>query len=244
VPLLTALLLVFLTVTPGWAQSPLVAELKAWASRYHEDPAKLDQLRQGLTEAVKRDSHVDNWIALAQICFIWGDIRARTADEKLEAYEQGRQAAKRAVELAPRNALAHFWYGTNTGRWGQTKGVLRSLFLLPTVKEEIEITLQLDPKLAAAYSLAGNVLYEVPALFGGDLDRAEEMFRKGLQLDPRFTGMRVGLAKALIKKWRIAEARREIEAVLAEKAPTNLADWTMKDVKQARELLESIKDRS
>lgn len=240
---LAAVLIIAFSAAPAWAQSPLVAEVRAWATRYHEDPPRIDTLRVGLAEAVKADPNVDTLIALAQVCFIWGDIRARTSEEKLEAYDQGRQAAKRAVELAPKNALAHFWYGTNTGRWGQTKGVLRSLFLLPTVKEEIETVLQLDPNLPAAYSLAGNVYYEVPGLFGGDLDKSEQMFRKGLELNPKFTGMRVGLAKTLIKKGRIPEARRELEAVLDEKAPANLADWTMKDSKQARELLESIKGK-
>lgn len=83
----------------------------------------------------------------------------------------------------------------------------------------------------------------MPGLLGGDLGKAEEMFRKGLELDPRFTGMRVGLAKTLIKKKRIAEARRELEAVLVEKEPRNLADWTLKDSREARALLESIKGR-
>ncbi len=241
---LITLLAVLLCAASAWAQSPLVAELRAWANRYHEDPSQIDKIRQGLTEAIKTDSHLDNFLALAQVCFIWGDVRARTAADKLEAYEQGRQAAKRAAELAPRNALAHFWYATNAGRWGQTRGVLRSLFLLPTVKEEMETALQLDPKLTAAYSLAGTVYYEVPAFVGGDLDRSEQLFRKGLELDPRFTGIRVGLAKTLIKKGRIPEARRELERVLGEKAPSNPADWTVKDSRQARELLESIKGKS
>ncbi|HET7876783.1 MAG TPA: tetratricopeptide repeat protein [Methylomirabilota bacterium] len=236
--------LVLAVAAPAWAQSPLAADVRTWATRYHEDPAQLDRLRAGLAQALKTDSHVDNLIALAWVCYIWGDVRAKTTDEKLEAYDEGRQAAKRAVELAPRNALAHLWYGVNTGRWGQTKGVLRSLFLLPTVKEEIEITLELNPKLVGAYSLAGNVYYEVPGLFGGDLDKSEEMFRKGLEIDPRFTGLRVGLAKTLIKKGRIPEARRELEAVLAEKTPSNRADWTLKDSKQARELLASIRGKS
>src|SRR2546430_6477417 len=43
----------------------------------------------------------------------------------------------------------------------------------------------------SVYALAGNVYYEVPGVFGGDLDRAERMFRRGLEQDPRFTGMRV-----------------------------------------------------
>lgn len=241
---LLAVLVLLLAPGPSWAQSPLVAELRAFATRYHEDPPRLDRLREGLEQAVKTDAHVDNFIALAQISFIWGDIRAKTAEEKLDAYDRGRHAAGRAVELAPRNATAHFWHGTNAGRWGQTKGVTRSLFLLPTVNREIQAVIELDPGFTAVYALAGNVHYEVPAFLGGGLDKAEEMFRKGLGLDPKFTGMRVGLAKTLIKKGRFAEARRELQLVLDEKAPTNLADWTLKDVKQARELLESIKGKS
>ncbi|MBI2155198.1 MAG: tetratricopeptide repeat protein [Candidatus Rokubacteria bacterium] len=230
-------------VNPSWAQSPLVAELESFATRYHEDPPRLDKLREGLAQAVKAEPRVENLVALARVCFIWGDIRAADRDQKLEAYDQGREAAKKAIELDPKSAAAHFWYGTNTGRWGQTKGVLRSLFLLSTVQEEIQAVLSLDPKFAAVYSLAGNVYYEVPGLLGGDLNKSEEMFRKGLELDPKYTGMRVGLAKTLIKKGRIAEARRELQAVLDEKEPWNLADWMMKDSKQARALLESIKDK-
>ena len=242
-PILTAILLLVM-VSVAWAESPLVMEVRASAATYHQNPAHLDTLRSTLTDVAKANPSVDSLLALAHICFVWGDNRARTPEEKLEAYEQGRQAAKRAVELAPRSALAHFWYGTNTARWGQTRGVVRSLFLLPTVKQEIATVLDLDPTFAPAYALAANVYYEVPPLLGGDLDRAEQMFRKGLALAPRFTAMRVGLAKTLIKKGRLAEARKELQAVLDEQAPDNVADWTTKDSRRARELLESIRDRS
>lgn len=40
-----------------------------------------------------------------------------------------------------------------------------------------------------------------------------------------------------------AEARDELLAVLDETAPSNLADWTSKDVPEARRLLDSIRDR-
>lgn len=87
----------------------------------------------------------------------------------------------------------------------------------------MRLALELDPELAA-YALAGNVYHEVPPLLGGDLARAHEMFHKGLALDPRFTAMRVGLARVLISQRRIAEARRELQAVIDEPAPSNLAD--------------------
>jgi len=233
-----------LAATNAWARSPFVAELRSFSTRYHENPSRLDAIRAGLEGAARTGEDVETLVALAQVCFIWGDVRAVSDDQKLEAYDRGRQAAKRAVELDSKNILAHFWYGANTARWGQTKGVVRSLFLLPAVKEEIRVILELDPSFPAVYALAGNVFYEVPGLLGGDLDKAEEMFRKGLELDPKFTAMRVGLGKTLIKKGRTAEARRELQAVLDEKSPSNLADWTLKDSQKARQLLQSIKGRS
>lgn len=239
--LLSALAALLLIAVPAAAQSPLVAELAALNLRYHEDLPRLDALYAQLTEAgAKSDAAPEMLIALAQAAFIWGDVRARTPEEKLEAYERGRQAAERAVALAPRSPLAHLWLAVNAGRWGQTKGVLRSLFLLPTVKEHMETAITLDPGLVPAYVLAGSVYYEVPGLFGGDLEKSEAMFRKALALDPRWTGARVGLARTLVKRGRAPEARREAEAVLAERQPRNPADWTLKDSRDARALLSSL----
>lgn len=238
-----AIVLVLCTAGAGWAQSPLAAEVRALASRYHEDPARIDTLRAAVTRAAETDPQVENLLALAQIAFLAGDIRARTPEDKLAAYEQGRQAARRAAELAPRSARAHFWYATNAGRWGQTKGVLRSLFLLPEVTRGMETALELDPGFPPAYALAGTVYYEVPGLFGGDLEKSEALFRRGLEVDPRSTGLRVGLARTLIKRGRVAEARRELRAALDEKAPANVADWTLTDAPEARALLASIEGR-
>ena len=217
-----------------------MAELRRVSVRYHEDPTRLDTLREGLGRAAAADPRPENLVALAQVEFIWGDIRAKTQEEKLKAYDTGRQAAKRVADADPRDVVARFWYATNTGRWGQTNGILHSLFLLPEVKREIAAILEMDPRFTPGYVLAGNVYYEVPGLLGGDLAKAEEFFRKGIELDPRYTMLRVGLGKTLIKLGRSDEARRELTAVVEEKAPRNLADWTMKDVPEAKRLLAGI----
>jgi tetratricopeptide (TPR) repeat protein len=235
-----ALLLVVGLAAPAAARSPLVAEMETLATRYHEAPARLDAVKDGLAQAARQEPDADTWIALARACFIWGDARATTDEQRLAAYAEGREAARRAVEMAPRSALAHLLYGINTGRWGQTRGVLRSLFLVAEVREATRKALELDPASPQAYALAGNVDYEVPGVFGGSLDRAETQFRKGLGLDPRFTALRIGLAKVLRKQGRTTEARRELETVLAETAPTNPAEWSTRDAPEARSLLAAL----
>jgi len=241
---LLATLLLAVAMWPAWlgAAEPPVKAARALIARYHEDPAAIDRARDLLEAALASDRQVDTMIMLSYVHFLWGDVRAATPEEKLAAYDQGRQLGQRAIELAPRNHDAHLWFAINTGRWGQTKGILRSLFLLPTVKEEIEVLLSLDPRSVRAHALAGNVLLEVPRLLGGDRDKAEEHFRKALEIDPRFTVVRVDLARVLIDTGRHAEARRELRRVIDERSPTVVADWTVKDLPRARRLLESIAD--
>ena len=239
--MLARLALVAIVVFRASAETP--ADAQALISRYDEDLTAIDRARDLLEDALKRESQVETMIMLSYVSFLWGDIRATTPEEKLAAYARGRELGKRAVELAPRNHDAHLWYAINTGRWGQTKGVLRSLFLLPTLREEIEILLQLDPRSVRAHSLAGNVYTEVPGLFGGDKEKAEEHFKKGLAIDPKFTVLRIDLARLYITTDRYAEARRELQRVIDETAPTFVADWTVKDRPRARQLLESIRDK-
>lgn len=238
--LLAALLLLAPAVAD--TQTP-AAEARALIARYHEDRTAIDRARDHLEGALKRDSRVETMIMLSYVSSLWADIRATTAEDKLAAYERGRELGKRAVELAPKDHDAHLWYAINTGRWGQTKGILRSLFLLPTVREEIDILFQLNPRSVRAHSLAGNVFLEVPGLFGGDKEKAEEHFKKGLAIDPKFTVLRTDLARLYIATGRYEEARRELQRVINETTPTIVADWTVKDLPRARQLLESIKDK-
>ena len=237
--LLVALLTVAVTAE---AQTP-VESARALVQRYHLDPTTLDRARDLLEAALAKDSQVETMIMLSYVHFLWADTRATTVEDKLAGYERGRELGERAVELAPRSAEAHLWYAINMGRWGQTKGIMRSLFLLPTVKREIETILTLDPRSARGHALAGTVYMEVPRLAGGDRAKAQEYFKKGLEIDPRFTVLRVDLARLYIGDGRYAEARKELTRVLEERAPRIVADWTVKDVPRARALLESVRDK-
>jgi tetratricopeptide (TPR) repeat protein len=239
---LALLAVVLAAAASAWAQTPVEAA-RALVARYHEDPTALDRARDLLDAALARDRKVETMAMLSYVQFLIGDVRATTAEDKLAAYDRGREIGKRAVELAPKSPDAHLWYAINTARWGETKGVLRSLFLLPTIREELDILLELDPRSVRAHILAGNVLLEVPGFAGGDRTKAEEHFKKALEIDPRFTNARVDLARVYIADTRYADARRELQRVVNETSPSVVADWTVKDAPRAQKLLESIKDR-
>ena len=231
-----------LSASLAFAETP-AETARGLIARYDEDPGRLDRAREVLEAALRAEQRVDTLITLSYVYFLVGDIRARSADDKLAAYDRGREIGRRAVELAPRDEDAHVWYAINTARWGQTKGVLRSLFLLPTVREEIETILNLNPRSVRGRALAGNVLMEVPSFAGGGKAQAEKQFRRGIEVDPHFTALRVDLARLLMASGRYDEARRELTQVVDEPAPTNVADWTVKDRPRAKELLESLRDK-
>jgi Tetratricopeptide repeat len=234
--------LFLLTTSVALAETPVEAA-RALVARYHEDQANIDRARDLLETALAKDRQVDTMIMLSYVQFLWGDLRARNDDEKLAAYDRGRQLGERAVELAPKNPEAHVWYGINTARYGQTRGIMRSLFLLPTVQREIDTILSLDPKNTRGHSLAGNVYMTLPRVAGGDMARAEEHFKKGLAIDAHVTVLRVDLARLYIATGRYVEARQELTRVLEERAPRIVADWTVRDAPRARALLDSIKDK-
>jgi tetratricopeptide (TPR) repeat protein len=238
-----AVVLALLVLAPPALADTPAESARALIARYDQDLNRLDRAKDLLETALAGERRVDTLVTLAYVYFLLGDIRARTPEEKLAAYDRGRELGKRAVELAPQNGEAHLWYAINTGRWGQTKGVLRSLFLLPTVREELTTILALSPNDPRGRALAGNVFLEVPGFAGGDRVRAEKHFRWGIDADPHYTGLRVDLARLLIDAGRYDEARRELTQVLEERAPTNIADWTVKDRPRARELLESLRDK-
>ena len=239
---LAVAVLIVAVVTRAAAETP-VETARALIARYHENQANIDRARELLTTALAKDRQVETMIYLSYVDFLWGDLRAKNTDEKLAAYDHGRSIGERAVELAPKNPEAHVWFAINTARYGQTRGVMRSLFLLPTVQREIDTTLALDPNNTRAYSLAGNVAMVLPRVAGGDMGKAEEHFKKGLAIDPRLTVLRVDLARVYIATGRYAEARQELTRVLDERAPRIVADWTVRDVPRARGLLDSIKDK-
>jgi hypothetical protein len=238
---ITTLVLGLLVASPAFAADPaLVTRMAHLAIHYDEGPARLDAGRAELEAAVAAEPSVPVLVSLAQISYVWGDVRATTRDDKLAAYERGRQVADLAVQRDPQNADARFWRAVNLGRSAELKGAFHALGEIKTLREEMNTILQRHPDYTSAYSFLGSYYLQLPRVLGGDLDEAMSMYRKGLALNPHGTGMRVGLAKTFIAKKMPKDARLELQRVLDETAPSNPAEWKLRDVPAARKLLETL----
>jgi tetratricopeptide (TPR) repeat protein len=239
---LVALLGVAALASAATAQPPLAAA-RTLLTRYHEDLGDLDRARDLLQTAAEREADADLAATLAQTWFLIGEFRARDESERLAAYDRGREAGRRAVALAPHSESAHVWYALNSARWAETRGIMRAASVVPTLRQEAQTILSLNPASVEGNTLAGGLAAELPAMLGGDRGRAEKHFRKALEADPRRTGTRLELARLYIATRRYGEAKDELQLVLDEPAASDLPYWTLRDAPRARALLESIGGR-
>jgi len=242
-----ALAVVLIVVAPASAPAETPVETaRGLLKQYQEDPARIDRARDLLEGAVAKGAgrDVPTLLALARAWFLYGEERAGTEDAKVAAYERARDLAKRATELAPKDPEAHLWYAITLGTWSQAKGLLHSALALRNLRREVDVVLQLDPKNIEAHIMAGSIARELPLLLGGDRKESEEHFKTAQRLDPRLTGVRIELAQLYVNMGRYAEARRELQAVLSEKAPTDRPRWTLKEAPRARQMLEAIRDKN
>jgi tetratricopeptide (TPR) repeat protein len=228
-----------------WAQNAdtLIDRAVELYETRHLNAANLDESEAILKGVVESDAkNVRALYELSKVCFLLGD-RADKKDEKLNLFNKGRDYGKRAIELDDESPDAHFWYMVNVGRVGQTKGVLNSLVLVPTVREEIEAVLEIDPKHTGALDAQAMLYYELPGLLGGNLNKSIEALNKGIALDSNYTLLYVDMAKVYIKKKNYEKARWYLNRALQIVTPTYEADHILDDRPDAVKLLEEIKDK-
>ncbi len=182
------------------------------------DPATLSQARE--LAAAQTQQHPEDAAAfyqLARVNSYLSDAYLMHHDKKNaeKALDAAIASVQQALKLNEKSADAHSLLADCYGRKiGLGTPMFSGPKYGPKVQEENRRALELDPQSGRAHASLGRQYFEAPKMFGGDLEKAIEEFRKSTELDPRSDETFVWLAMALRKNGDSNEARQAIEIAL------------------------------
>ncbi len=173
----------------------------------------------------------------ARTCFDLAEY-ATNKPSRADPAEDGIAAARRAVEMKPGSAAAHYYLAMNLAQLARTR-TLGALKLLGQMEREFDKARTLDER----FDFAGpdrnlGLLYrDAPSLGSiGSRTRAREHLLRAVELEPDYPENRLNLIESYLKWGETSAARRELQALEAAwtKAKTELsgsnwasswADW-------------------
>ncbi len=105
-------------------------------------------------------------------------------DELLKIFEEGESYADKAIQYDSSDYNAYFWKSANIGRWGQTKGILNSLFKAAPMRDLLKKAIALKPDYPSAYYVLGQLYDQVPGfpVSFGNIEYAVSFGRKSIDL--------------------------------------------------------------
>ena len=228
----------------GSADAKTAADKTAEAEPLYEGRDDMTKARTAVS--VLRQAHAadyGNYEAawkLARAAFFVGD-RTDNEKERDDMFREGTIAGKVAVQLQPNKPEGHFWLGANYGG-SAAHSTLANLSSFQDIKGEMEAVLKLDESYQgySAYVGLGRLYLQAPKVLGGDVAKAMEYLEKGIKLNPNNTIMRFHLAEAYEANNRNADAKKQIETIIATTPdPKYIAEHKMA-VERAKKLLEEI----
>lgn len=210
-------------------------------SIYHRYPSNINKTIRMLEDKLsKAPNNLDALILLSRAWLTHGYVKARDKEDLIRVFENGIDAAQRAIAIDPNSADAHFFYVANLASLGDAKGLFNSLFMLPEVRRELETILELDPDHENALAMQGALYYYLPGLLGGDIIISEIYIRRALSIDPHLSSAKLYLAMNLRKQKRYDEALKELYELLKDSEPTFYPDWYI-NRKYALRMISKIK---
>jgi tetratricopeptide (TPR) repeat protein len=177
-------------------------------------------------------------------CYYWLGTHA-AKDKQIDLFQKGIDWSKKAIALNPKGAGGHFWLGVNNGKYGESRGILKSLFLVGPIKDEMKQVIAIDPayEFGGAYRVLGRMFYKLPGFAGGGADKSITNLKKSLEYAPNVSTTHVFLAESYIKQKDYQSAKNELNFVLNAAVIPGLEPEFQADKATAAKLLEELKDK-
>ncbi len=196
--------LILAAATAAFAASPQLEQ-----ARDRQDRAAIQKMLPALNLSAQKQfsnalAHYNLAIAEAYLAEVALELRDRAG--AAAAAETGIQAARRAVELAPKNAEYHRVLGALCGLIIPAN-VLAGIKYGKCALESLNKAIELDAKSADAWTSRGIGNYYLPSQFGGGAGKAIADLQRATKLNPKSAEAWLWLGLALRKENRNGEAR-------------------------------------
>lgn len=142
----------------------------------------------------------------------WADVNyGMTGKAQVEAYEALMAKAEEVTQANPQAAEAWIWSGIIKSSFAGAKGGLGALSLVKESKKDLERAMELNPDAldGSAYTSLGTLYFKVPGwpIGFGDEEKAEELLKKALTLNPNGIDPNYFYAEYLKEAGRYPEAQ-------------------------------------
>lgn len=178
----------------------------------------------------------------------WAQIQYQMPEaQRAAAFEKLAGDAETFTREQPQAAEAWIWNGIVTSSWAGATGGLGALGKVKAARASLEKALALDPNAlqGSAYTSLGALYDRVPGwpIGFGDSDKADELLRKALQLNPEGIDSNYFWGDHLYRQGHYVEARAALQKALqAQPRPgREVADQDRRGEIDA--LLKTIKDK-
>jgi len=187
----------------------------------------------------------EGYALAAQAASLYANFKASTDKDKEAWYDKAEKAAKKAIELDPDYTEGYFELARAQGRLAQFRGILSSLGLASSVRDNLNKVLKLNPRHASALVALAIWNLELAQkgvgwLYGASIDNVKPLFEKAIKLEPNEVAHRLEYGQALYRMKQFKEAQAQLEKALELPART-YADKL--DQQQAQKLLDEIKNK-
>jgi len=155
----------------------------------------------------------------SRACYFYGHfvIPEATDKELLSLFQEGIDRARAAIVLNPKGAEGHFWLGVLDGVYGETKGIFKSLSMVPEIKQEMATCLQIDPAVEGygPDRVLGRLYYKLPGFKGGDNKKSIEYLERSLKGAPTNALTQLYLAETYKSEGMKDKAMEMVKAIIA-----------------------------
>jgi hypothetical protein len=182
---------------------------------------------------------------IARIMYFIGEHTPEKKDRK-NTFAQAVYHAEKAVALQPEQPDGYYWRGVNNGKYGETRGVLKSLSLVKPIKKDMNKVIELNRSYedGGPDRVLGRVYFKLPGFAGGSKNKSREHLEKSKEYGPQDALTRVYLAETLLKHDEIDAARAELDYVLNLPDDPRWVTGVNENKVTARELLDNKKFRN